>query len=257
MQFKILLSLFLILFSLFFEAKLGVSEELIPFEYDSDLTNLLLVDRDANLRLGRVMRRKGLHQFIYKESHSQSKKTSDFEQNQLKRLKDRVADVTDQINQIFDGQFQIFTHKSQTSSRKREAMAVFYGMGTIEEIYRHHIAFFKKQSPNARIYEYTKNKIFRMARKNPYCLQLYISEETALLGGIFIVSLREENEKYLDCMEEKIIESVGLFGNQKLLKDYTKGSFERQVLRDLYLTDKYIGLSLPKINKIAEGNKGK
>lgn len=70
MQFKILLSLFLILFSLFFETKLGVSEELIPFEYDSDLTNLLLVDRDANLRLGRVMRRKGLHQFIYKEAHS-------------------------------------------------------------------------------------------------------------------------------------------------------------------------------------------
>lgn len=257
MQYRTFILSFLILFNLLFYAKSGVSEELIPFEYDSDLTSLLLIDRDADLRLGRVMRRKGLHQFIYKASRSQGKKASDFEQNQLKRLKNRVADVTYQINQIFDGQFQIFTHKSQESSRKREAMAVFYGMGTIEEIYHHHIAFFKKQSPNARIYEYTKNKIFRMARKNPYCLQLYISEETALLGGIFIVSLREKSAEYLDCMEEKIIESVGLFGNQKLLKDYTKGSFERKVLRDLYLTDKYIGLSLPKINKITEGNKGK
>ena len=251
MKIKSLLFFHIVFSFVFLYSKSVYSEDIVSFEFDTDLSSLLLLDRDSNSKFASVMRRSGLSYFHFIKVSSGNDRVTSSQRRWFREFEHKVLEVARQINNLMEGGVQIFANKRQYSLTNSRNMIVIYGFYRVEELFMLHEDFLKKNTFIGKMYEFAKSQVVVQSLKNKSCLQFTVNDGQALVGSIFLVSLQEDPPKHLNCIEEKLIESLGLFGNQKLLKDYQEGSFERRVLKELYLTDKYSGINFFKLNEIS------
>lgn len=228
--------------------KVAMSVESFSYGYYSDLASLLLVDRDADTTYLKVDRQKGQSYIKFVPVENKEKRKYSLDEGVFE---DSILNIAEDINRVFSGNHQVFAKKYQYFLNKKRNFIIVYGRGSIKDIFEKKSKLFFKYASKQEIFLGMKSRIVDLSYKNKYCLQIPTYGRRGLLGAIFIVSLKWDNQDYLSCIEEKMIEALGLFGNQYALSVYQKEGIERKVLIDLYLTDKYIGLGIEQLNNLS------
>lgn len=208
-------------------APISAESDYFKYQFDADVTALLLKDEDPT-KMHRMVNRwedEILVQVLPFHLDEKQQRLNAFSEK-AEKLEHFIHKIGSDLNQIFGENKRIFASKGKYNQIESRNMIIFLGV-----------------IPPGKLSE-------KLKLKKTQCELISASNNAGrIISSYLFVSINSDPRKYFKCVERQLIKSLGLFGSNIQVHDFKPGSFYRKVLTDLYLTDKYVGLSYEELNK--------